>query len=323
MPKLLVTGVGSNIGQGILKSLRDAHIHGEIVGTDVYRFAAGSAWCDATYTVPFAKDPEFIPSLIKILQKHGSELVLIGSEMEAHVLSHARDRVERETNAKVVVSDGAMIDIVGDKYGITQLFKKANLNYPDSSVDMAARREFVKKHAYPIIIKPRLGWSARSVIKLEEDESLDFYAKHIPNPVLQEYLDGEEFTVAIVFDRDGVYRDHVVMRRDLLNGTTFRAEIVSRPDIDNYISAFAQSVKLRGSVNIQLRATARGPVAFEMNPRFSGTTGIRMKAGFNDVAAVVRNFLDGAPIVKMAPRRVRVLRYWEEVVVEDGDRRFS
>ncbi|MFN0207208.1 MAG: ATP-grasp domain-containing protein [Planctomycetota bacterium] len=323
MPKLLVTGVGSNIGQGILKSLADANIRGEIVGTDVYRYAAGSAWCDKTYTVPFAKDPEFIPAFIRILQKHGSELVLIGSEMETHVLSHARARIESETKAKIVVSDGAMIDVVGDKYGITQLFKKANLNYPDSSIDMAARREFVKKHRYPIIIKPRLGWSARSVIKLEEDEPLDFYSKHIPNPVLQEYLEGDEFTVAIVFDRDGVYRDHVVMRRDLLNGTTYRAEVVLRPDIDSYISAFANSVKLRGSVNIQLRVTPRGPVAFEMNPRFSGTTGIRMKAGFNDVAAVVRNFLDGAPIVKMNPRCVRVLRYWEEVVVEDGDPRFS
>lgn len=322
MPNLLITGVGSNIGQGILKSLREADIRGDIVGTDVYRFAAGSAWCDATYTVPFAKDPSYADSLIAIIKKHRIELVLIGSEMETHVLAHERGKIEQLTSAKVVVSDADMIDQCGDKYGIAQLFKKANLNYPDSSIDMAARRAFVEKHKYPIILKPRLGWSAKSVVKIEEDESLDFYAKHTPNPVIQEYLEGEEFTSAVVFDRDGRYADHCVMRRDLLNGTTFRAEIVSRPDIDQYISAFAKTVRLRGSVNIQLRVTKRGPVAFEMNPRFSGTTAIRMKAGFNDVAAVVNHFIHGTPIVKMTPRRVRVLRYWEEMVVEDGDPRF-
>lgn len=323
MPHLLVTGVGSNIGQGILKSLRQANIGGHIVGTDVYKYAAGSAWCDATHTVPFAREASFVPELIHILNRHAIELVLIGSEMETHVLAHARARIERETRAKVVVSDPEMVDQCGDKFGIAQLFKKANLNYPDSISDMSARREFVTKRGYPVILKPRLGWSAKSVVKIEDDESLDFYAKHTPNPVIQEYLEGEEFTCAVVFDRDGNYADHVVMRRDLLNGTTFRAEVVARPDIDQYISDFAKSVKLRGSVNIQLRVTARGPVAFEMNPRFSGTTAIRMMAGFNDVAAVTRNFLEGAPIVKMKPRLVRVLRYWEEMVIEDGDPRFA
>jgi carbamoyl-phosphate synthase large subunit len=323
MPRLLVTGIGSNIGQGILKSLRDADIRGEIVGTDVYRYAAGSAWCDASHRVPFAKEPEFVPSLIRILQKHNTELVLIGSEMETHVLSHARERIERETGCRVVVSDGALVDQCGDKYGIAQLFRKAGLNHPDSCADMSERGAFLQKHGFPLILKPRLGWSARGVHKIEDGESLDFYARHLPNPVLQEYLEGEEFTVAVVHDRDGRYCDHVVMRRDLLNGTTYRAEIVSRPDIDTYISSFAKTVALRGSVNIQLRVTARGPVAFEMNPRFSGTTAIRMRAGFNDVAAVVRNFLDGTPIAKMHPRRVRVLRFWEEMVVEDGDPRFS
>ena len=102
----------------------------------------------------------------------------------------------------------------------------------------------------------------------------------------------------MVFDRDANYRDHVVMRRDLLNGTTFRAEIVSVPKIDEYVTKFARSVRCQGPINIQLRLTPRGPVAFEINPRFSGTTAIRMRAGFNDVAAIVHNYLDGKPIEK-------------------------
>jgi carbamoyl-phosphate synthase large subunit len=323
MPKLLVTGVGSNIGQGILKSLRAASIGGEIVGTDMFRFAAGASWCEKVYLVPPARDPSYLATLTGIVKRHQSQLVLVGSELETHVLANAKPKIEAETGAVVVTSSGELVERMGDKWGVCQLFAEAGLDRTDSTIDMGERRAFVKRHPYPVVLKPRHGWSARGVQIIEDDESLDFFAKHIPEPILQEHLTGEEYTCAVVFDRDANYRDHVVMRRDLLNGTTFRAEIVSVPKIDEYVTKFARSVRCQGPINIQLRLTPRGPVAFEINPRFSGTTAIRMRAGFNDVAAIVHNYLDGKPIEKMAPRKCRVLRYWEEVVVEEGDPRFE
>ena len=42
-------------------------------------------------------------------------------------------------------------------------------------------------------------------------------------------------------------------------------------------------LKLKGSINIQLRVTNRGPVLFEINPRFSSTVGFRDKLGFKDL----------------------------------------
>jgi carbamoyl-phosphate synthase large subunit len=222
-----------------------------------------------------------------------------------------------------MTGDADLIDQCGDKWGVCQLFERAGLDHPDATIDMATRDAFVGRHGYPVVMKPRRGWSARGFHQIEDKASLDFYAKHLPDPILQEYLTGDEYTCALVFDRDCQYRDHVVMRRDLLNGTTFRAEIVSEPKIDAYVQAFAKSVKLRGPINVQLRLTPRGPIAFEINPRFSGTTAIRMKAGFNDVAALVKNFLDGTPIARQHPRKVRVLRYWEEVIVDEKDERFN
>ncbi len=322
MPKLLVTGVGSNIGLGILRSLRAAAIPGDVVGTDVFRHAAGFAWCAAAETVPFATTAEYVPRFVEILRRHRVELVLIGSEVETWVLARARAQVEAETGARIVVNEPGLVDRCSDKWGVVELFRDAGLAYPDSTIRMDDRSAFVEKHGYPVILKPRHGWSARGVQRIEERASLDFFAEHTKEPILQEYLEGDEFTCAVVFDRSGAYRDHVVMKRDLLNGTTFRAEVVARRDVDDYVRAFASRHRFVGSINLQLRVVARGPVAFEINPRFSGTTSMRMGAGFNDVAAVVRNFLDGAPIEPMKPRRCRVLRYWDELVVDEDDPRF-
>lgn len=327
MTRLLVTGVGSNIGQGILKSLDAAGLGtsagNEVLGTDVFRYAAGAPWCSKVYTVPLARDPEYVDALVKILKRHGTELVLIGSELETHVLARERVRIEAAAGCRIVTGDFELIDRCGDKWGVVQLLAEAGLDHADSTIDMAERAAFVSKHGFPVVLKPRRGWSARGVQVITDGESLDYFAKHLTDPILQEHLTGDEYTSAIVFDREGRYRDHIVMRRDLLSGTTFRAQVVSEPAIDRYIERFARSLPMRGPMNVQLRLTPRGPVAFEINPRFSGTTAIRMRAGFNDVAAIVRNFLNGTPIGLQEPRRVRILRYWEELVLEDGDERFN
>ena len=45
----------------------------------------------------------------------------------------------------------------------------------------------------------------------------------------------------------------------------------------------AEGLDLRGSMNIQLRLTDKGPRVFEINPRFSSTVLMRHRIGFSDV----------------------------------------
>ena len=45
----------------------------------------------------------------------------------------------------------------------------------------------------------------------------------------------------------------------------------------------AQGLDLRGSMNIQLRLTDKGPRVFEINPRFSSTVLMRHRIGYSDV----------------------------------------
>ena len=45
----------------------------------------------------------------------------------------------------------------------------------------------------------------------------------------------------------------------------------------------ATGLDLRGSMNIQLRLTDKGPRVFEINPRFSSTVLMRHRIGYRDV----------------------------------------
>src|SRR5207244_11100230 len=69
---------------------------------------------------------------------------------------------------------------------------------------------------------------------------------------------------------------------------------------------------------VQLRVVEERPVPFELNVRFSGTTPVRARFGFNEVEAALRHFVLGQDDVDL-PRVTSgvALRYWNEMHVAE------
>jgi carbamoyl-phosphate synthase large subunit len=137
--------------------------------------------------------------------------------------------------------------------------------------------------------------------------------------VVQEYLGSEEseYTAGCVCDRDGVVRGCIVMKRDLLCGTTFRAEVCDEPSVREQAIAIAAALRPMGPINIQMRIHHGRVVCFEINLRFSGTTPMRARFGFNDVEFALRHFVRGEPAVDLPVVTSGIaLRYWNEMYVD-------
>ena len=58
MIRILVTGVGSLLGQGILKSLSVSSLDCRVTGTDYFPSAVGLYWIDKGYILPDVLKPE-------------------------------------------------------------------------------------------------------------------------------------------------------------------------------------------------------------------------------------------------------------------------
>jgi carbamoyl-phosphate synthase large subunit len=72
-----------------------------------------------------------------------------------------------------------------------------------------------------------------------------------------------------------------------------------------------------GPANVQLRVTARGPVVFEINPRFSSTTSARPLFGYNDVEMSIRNFMLNQPVERPQIKGGRFLRMIQDVYIPE------
>jgi carbamoyl-phosphate synthase large subunit len=104
------------------------------------------------------------------------------------------------------------------------------------------------------------------------------------------------------------------MRRELLEGTTYRAEVGLFPEVRAEAVRIAAALRPVGPCNVQLRVSDGRPVCFEVNVRFSGTTPLRARLGFNDVESCIRHYVLGEPAYDLPLVTQGVaLRYWNEL----------
>jgi carbamoyl-phosphate synthase large subunit len=171
---------------------------------------------------------------------------------------------------------------------------------------------------FPVVAKPRRGKGSAGVSVVETREELAVFLGR-PDYVIEQRLgdDSAEFTVGCFSDREGQVRGAIAMRRELVHGTTSRAIVGDFPAIREEAVRIASRLKPIGPCNVQLRLHEGTATCFEINVRFSGTTAMRARFGFNDVEAALRHYVLDEPAVDLpAVTEGIAVRYWNELYVD-------
>lgn len=318
--RVLVTGAGALLGQGILRCLRmlDRPLH--IVTADPDCRAPGHWIGDAAYLVPMAGADEYLERITELLLAEAIDLLFVGTDVELPLLSRERQMLEQLTGAKVVVSSPAVIEIAEDKWLTVGFLQRHGFPYARSalSTQPGAVSALVETVGLPLIGKPRCG--ARSVgLQLIDDLALlTALCKSRPDLIIQERIsdaDGE-FTAGCLVT-EGKCRSVVVLKRDLRDGNTIRA--YSAPDYQRFapfLGRVAETLGVDGPCNFQFRIRDRQPVIFEINARFSGTTPVRAIFGCNEVAALIDYYADGVVPQAAALKSGAVFKTWSDIYVD-------
>jgi carbamoyl-phosphate synthase large subunit len=118
---------------------------------------------------------------------------------------------------------------------------------------------------------------------------LAFFLDYVADPIVQEYLDGPEFTIDVLCDGRGrplsiVPRERVVIRAGVID----RGRTVNDPALIALAEQACQAIRFAGPINIQCRMRGGEPVIFEINPRFSGGIPLTIQAGADFPQMLVR-----------------------------------
>jgi carbamoyl-phosphate synthase large subunit len=276
MKKILITGIGGDIAQGVATILRENRPEVQLFGVDVHEQHGGRSLVDQFALVPSASSPEYLDTIKAIVRKYSVDVVIPMSEPE---LAASLPFAELAPEMKWITAGTQVI-----KAGLDKLETMRALTELGVPVPWTKPVSEGYPIAYPCILKNRTGSGSRAVFVVNNKEDVDYLVKRYPDAIFQELLEpaDREVTCAVYRRRDGEVFTLLMLRR-LTGGYTGWAKVIKDDETLRMCEVIAHGLDLRGSMNIQLRMTNKGPRVFEINPRFSSTVLMRHRLGYTDV----------------------------------------
>ena len=287
---LLFTGIGRRIE--LLQAFREASAGLKkpikLYGADIDATAPALAFCDEAVIAPHMVNAEYIPFLLRLCKKEKIVCIIPTIDTDLLALSENKEQFHKIATT-VLVSDPTVIQLCRDKIKTVEIFKNCGFVFPHSVIDW---REYTG--TYPAFIKPRFGSASKNAFQAENEEALAFYAKRIPDYIVQPYISGREYSIDIFCDWKGNAVSIVPRERlQIRSGEVLKTKICMDTKMIDQCRIICAQIKVCGPLTVQLIRDISGTDWFiEINPRYGGGAPLSMRAGARSAEALLR-LLDG------------------------------
>lgn len=290
MIKVLFTG-GGGAGSEALYRLMEQHymVHfgdAEIMAIDPIIPE------DRRHQLPWASDPDFVGKMANLCNQLGIDLLVPGVDEELLALARNANVL---APTRLLLPHADYVETMLDKLQMIRSLSEKNISVPFSRT----LADDLKGIRFPCISKPRNGRGSRDVRVLnfsEEATALRLAAGVAAEKILlQEKIEGTEYTVQMVADAGGQLHAIVPVKVNIKRGITLRAETEAEPQVIAACHMMHQAIPAGGCYNIQLMLTAEGrALPFEINPRVSTTLCLVVAAGIDPIAIFLEHdFIGG------------------------------
>ena len=277
-PDVLVTAASRRVAlvQALQRALARLTPTGRVIATDIDPFSPAVHVADIAHEVPRSDDASYVDALLDVCEAHGVGVLVPTIDDELEIIAAAAGRFAR-AGVVVTAPDVRTARICRDKQLTAAHLQAHGIRAAATWTPDQVR---TRQPPLPLFIKPRRGRGSVGAHPVQTPEQLRFFLDYVPDPVVQEYLAGPEFTIDMFCDLQGRPisagpRERLVIRA----GVTDRGRTVRDDTLVDLAVRCARVLEFRGAVNVQCRVVDGTPVVFEINPRFSGGIQLTIAAG--------------------------------------------
>jgi carbamoyl-phosphate synthase large subunit len=286
------------------------------VAVDANPLSAGFYLSDKHYVVPPVGDATYISHILEICQQEGAGVVFPVIDEEQIGFAESRGRFE-EKGVRAIVNDPAAIRIARDKYLTHQWCEENGILTPASY--LPDKLPGPRHVSFPLIVKPRTGQGTRGVFKACSQRELDFFVEYVPDPFVQEFIDGLEYTIDILTDFQGEIISVLPKARiETKAGMQVKGKTANDPRLIQYGISLTRKLGLAPRCNIQCIVVDHRIYLIEINPKFPASLPFTVAAGVNSPLLLVKMHLGERvpPMIGHFRDGLLMLRYWQEIFVE-------
>lgn len=320
---ILFTSSGRRVS--LLRHFREAlqklGLKGRLVSADLQKHTPASFVADDREQVPRVTDQAYVPVLLEICHRRGIRLLVPLIDTELHLLAPHLKAFE-DIGVTLLVSSEKVNHLSLDKRRTREFFIEAGVMTPeilDPATILASQNP-----AYPYLLKPAQGSCSVGVTKIRNEKELRFFLDYVPDPIVQELVQGEEYTLDILVDFDGKARCVLPrLRIETRAGEVSKGITVKHPGIIAAGKKVADALPgAVGCITVQCFLTRSGDIVFiEINPRFGGGYPLSFAAGADFPKWIIQMVLGEVPDIKLDGWQdgLVMLRYDEGIFVDKKD----
>ena len=266
---------------------------------------------DAVIT-PVVSNENYIPFLLQFCSSHAVSAVIPLHDLDARILAHSKNKFAQE-GITVIVPDAEVVDLCQDKWSMYEWLCRKGIRTPKTYQNLRrAIREIQSFNLFlPVVVKPRFGMgsiglydniqtvsemnelffrSAQEIrTALKEYGLSDAEISSLEGTILQEKITGTEYSLDLICDLAGTYRNTVVKKKlGMRAGETSAAEIVDYPQLKELGRKIAIMLRPPGCMDVDVMVKDDGtPYVLEINPRMGGGLPFSYLSGVNIPEAII------------------------------------
>lgn len=248
---------------------------GRVIVCDINPLSPAVHVADRAYLVPLSSAPDYLDEIRTICELEAISLIVPTIDDELELFARARESFAVR-GIGVAVSSPETTALCNDKLATCAHLRAHGV----AAAATYLAGTLPERISLPLFVKPRVGRGGIGAYRAQSARDLAFFVDYVDDPVIQEYLDGPEFTIDALCDFQGrvlsvVPRERVVIRAGVID----RGRTSNDPELIDLALACAGAIQFAGAINIQCRVANGRPVVFEINPRFSGGIPLTIAAG--------------------------------------------
>ena len=256
---VLLTGTGKRYD--IVASFAQ---HGPVVACDPNPVAPAQYAATVRTSVPLISDRDYVPALQRLCGQHDVGAIVPLTDLDIEVLAQARADGRLP---QALVPDPEIASATYDKYEAHLLLERLGLPSPPTVLPGT------EPPSYPVMVKLRRGSGAVDIHRARDAHEAEFFCRYVDGPVMvQRLMDGPEFSIDTLSDRDG--RCLNAIPRTMIEsrgGESIKGTVIDDPELVALGRDVVERLGTRGPCTVQaFRDKDIGLGITDVNTRFGG-----------------------------------------------------
>lgn len=268
------------------RAASELKVTGKVIAVDCSDTAPALYFADKYRLVPRIDSGRYVDAVIDVCNEESVSLIVPTIDTELLLLAENRERIEKETNARLLISDLSVIQICRNKLNTQKYMEEHGFKVPHLYTKEELEKDDI---GFPLFVKPVDGSSSIDTYKVENREQLNAILTLVKDPMVQDYMVGEEYTIDVFLD----FGSNIItmvprLRMATRSGEIAKGRIVKDTEIIEDVTRLMKELKPVGHITVQCRKTDRGIEYIEINPRFGGGAPMSIMAGADSCSNLYR-----------------------------------